>query len=143
VHFRLLDEKRNEPVVQKMVEPDSGRVIESSDIHRAYETDAGDLVVLEADELQSLEPEPSRDIEISRFVPEGEISHQWYDRPYFLGPDGDEAAYFALVEVLRNQAKEGVAEWVMRKKEYVGALRAEGDYLVLITLRRAGEVVPA
>jgi DNA end-binding protein Ku len=38
---------------------------------------------------------------------------------------------------------EGVARWTMRNKEYVGALRAEGDYLMLITLRRAGEVVPA
>src|SRR5690606_25796381 len=54
-----------------------------------------------------------------------------------------ESEYFALVEALEKQNREGVARWVMRKKEYVGALRAEDGYLVLITLRHAGEVVPA
>ena len=68
---------------------------------------------------------------------------QWYDRPYFLGPDGDTDAYFALERALREREAEGVARWVMRGREYVGALRAEGDYLMLITLRHAGEVVPA
>jgi len=44
---------------------------------------------------------------------------------------------------LRNQEKEGLVRWVMRKQPYVGALRAEGDYLVLFTLRHAEEVVSA
>ena len=44
--------------------------------------------------------------------------------------------------VLRERGRLGVARWVMRDKEYVGALRADGGYLLLITLRHAGEVVP-
>jgi DNA end-binding protein Ku len=44
---------------------------------------------------------------------------------------------------LRNKEKEGVARWVMRKQPYVGALRAEGDHLVLFTLRNAEEVLSA
>ncbi|HET7273603.1 MAG TPA: Ku protein [Longimicrobiaceae bacterium] len=143
VHFRLLDSKRKEPVKQKMVEPESGKVVEHSDIQRAYQTDDGEMVILDEDELEELEPTPSRDIEITRFVPPEQITHQWYDRPYYLGPDDSENGYFALVEALRNKEMEGVARWVMRNKEYVGALRVEGDYLMLITLRHAGEVIPA
>jgi DNA end-binding protein Ku len=142
VHFRLLDEKRLEPVKQRMVEPTSGEVVPPEEIRRAYQTEGGELVVLDEDELAGLEPEASREIEIARFVPTEAITHQWYDRPYYLGPDGSEGDYFALQVALRRQAKEGVARWVMRKKEYVGALRAEGDYLMLITLRHAGEVIP-
>ena len=52
-------------------------------------------------------------------------------------------AYFALVEALKNRNREGVAHWVMRNKPYVGALRAEGDYLLLFTLRKAEEVISA
>ena len=48
-----------------------------------------------------------------------------------------------MAEALRKEKKEGVARWVMRKKEYVGALRLEGDHLMLMTLRHAGEVVSA
>lgn len=143
VHFRLLDAKRHEPVKQHMVDRDTGKVIDSADIRRAYETDDGELVILGEEDLAAVVPEPSREIEITRFVAPDEITHQWYDRPYFLGPDEEDGAYFALARALRKRNVEGVAHWTMRNKEYVGALRAEGDYLMLITLRHAGEVVPA
>jgi DNA end-binding protein Ku len=143
VRFRLLHEKDMEPVKQQMVNPETGKVVPYEDVQRAFRTDDGDLVMLDADELAELEPEASRDIEITRFVEPEVITHQWYDRPYFLGPDDDDDAYFALVEALRRQKREGVARWVMRKKEYVGALRPEGDHLMLMTLRHAGEVVEA
>jgi DNA end-binding protein Ku len=143
VHFRLLHEKDMQPVKQQMVHPGTGKVVDSPDIRRAFETEDGDLVMLDDDELAELEPDASRDIEITRFVDDEAITHQWYERPYFLGPDDDAESYFALVEALRKKGRDGIARWVMRKKEYVGALRAHGDYLMLMTLRRAGEVVPA
>ena len=143
VHFRLLDEKRLEPIKQHMVDPDTGKVVDKDDIRRAFLTDEGELVVLDDEELAAAVPEPSREIQVTRFVPPQTITHQWYDRPYYLGPDEQDEAYFALAAALRKRNVEGVAHWTMRSKEYVGALRAEGDYLMLITLRRAGEVVPA
>lgn len=143
VHFRLLDARRREPVKQHMVDPDTGDVVASADIRRAFQTDEGDLVILGEEDLAQAVPEPSREIQVSRFVPPEEITHQWYDRPYFLGPDEQDEAYFALAAALAKRGVEGVAHWTMRNKEYVGALRAEGDYLMLITLRHAGEVVPA
>ncbi|CAN5886276.1 Ku protein [soil metagenome] len=143
VHFRLLHDKDLQPVRQQMVDPVTGKVVENDDVRRAFQTDDGDLVMLDDDELSELEPEASRQIEITRFVEPAAITHQWYDRPYFLGPDGDDDAYFALAAALRKQDREGVARWVMRKKEYVGALRVEGEYLMLMTLRHAGEVVDA
>lgn len=143
VHFRLLHEKDMQPVKQQMVNPDTGDVVDYSDVHRAFQTEDGDLVMLDEDELEELEPEPSREVEVTHFVPPEKITHQWYDRPYFLGPDGDDVPYFTLVEAIRNQDVEGVARWVMRGKEYVGALRVEGEHLMLMTLRHAGEVVPA
>jgi DNA end-binding protein Ku len=143
VRFRLLHEKDMEPVKQQMVHPETGKVVPYEDVQRAFRTDEGDLVMLDADELAELEPEASRDIDVTRFVEPEVITHQWYDRPYLLGPDNDEDAYFALVEALRKQKREGVARWVMRKKDYVGALRLEGEHLMLMTLRHAGEVVEA
>jgi DNA end-binding protein Ku len=143
IHFRLLHEKDMQPVQQQMVHPDTGRVVAYDEIRRAWQTEDGDLVILSDEELAGLEPEPSRDIEITHFVEPDAITHQWYDRPYFLGPDDDGDAYFALVAALRRKGREGVARWVMRKKEYVGALRLAGDHLMLMTLRRSGEVVPA
>jgi len=143
VHFRLLDAKKKTPVSQRMVNPDTGQPVPHEEIRRGWATDDGAFVVLEADELAELEPEPSRGIEVTRFLDPAKINHQWYDRPYFLGPDGDEEAYAALVRALEKEGREGVARWVMRKKEYAGALRVVAGRLMLITLRSAEEVVPA
>jgi DNA end-binding protein Ku len=143
LHFRLLHEKDLVPVKQEMVNPETGDVVGYEDVRRAFPTEDGSLVLLDEDELEELEPEASRDIDITRFVDPDVITHQWYDRPYYLGPDDSESQYFALTEALRSKGKEGVARWVMRNKEYVGALRVEGEYLMLMTLRHAGEVVPA
>ncbi len=143
VRFRLLDRKKKAPVKQKMVDPDSGDEVAADDVKRAFRTDGGEMVILEAEELEELQPEASRDIRIEQFVPAGVITHQWYDRPYYLGPDGDQDLYAAMVEALRSEEREGVARWVMRNRDYAGALRPAGVYLMLITLRNMGEVVPA
>jgi DNA end-binding protein Ku len=143
VHFRLLHAKDMEPVQQQMVNPATGKVVAYDEVRRAYPMEHGDLVILDDDELAELEPEPSRDIEITRFVDTAAVTHQWYDRPYYLGPDDDDTAYFALAAALSRKDRTGIARWTMRGKEYAGALRARGDHLMLMTLRRAGEVVPA
>ena len=142
VHFRLLHETDKQPVKQHMVNPETDEVVEHADVRKGYVDDGGIVVMLDDEELDALKPEPSRDIEITRFVPRTAISHGWYDRPYWLGPDsGGNGSYFALARALEEEEKEGVAKWVMRGKEYVGALVAESGYLMLITLRHAGEVV--
>jgi DNA end-binding protein Ku len=143
VHFRMLDAKRREPVKQHMIDPNSGKVVDAEKIQKAFEGDEGRLVILGQEELEKVLPQPSRDIGVTHFLPPEAISHEWYDRPYYLGPDEEEERYFALVQALRKRKVEGLARWVMRNKEYAGALRVEGDYLMLITLRHAGEVIPA
>lgn len=143
IHFRLLHEKDLVPVEGRMVHPETGDPVPIAETRRGYMTEHGEMVVLDRDELAALEPEPSRDIEILRFVPSSAIDHRWYDRPYYLGPDGDKGAYAALGAALEREDAIGIARWVMRKKEYVGALRSEHGFPMLVTLRHAGEVIDA
>lgn len=143
VHFHILDDKQLMRVKQHMVSPDSGDEVANEEIQKGYEIEPGRFVVVTDEELEALQPKPSRDIEVTEFVSPEAISQQWYERPYYLAPDGDEKTYFALAEALKNRNREGIAHWVMRNKAYVGALRAEGDYLLLVTLRNAEEVISA
>lgn len=143
VHFHILEDKHLTRVKQHMVNPGTEEEVPTAAVRKGYEIEPGKFVLLKDEELEALEPKPSREIEISEFVPPDAISQQWYERPYYLGPDGDEKAYFALAEALNNREREGIARWVMRKKAYVGALRAQDDYLVLFTLRNAQEVISA
>lgn len=143
VHFRLLHARDREPVRQQLVSSATGKPVDRDEVRKAYPVGSGRLVVLEEKDLDELQPEESRDIVIRRFVDPEEIDHRWYERAYYLGPDGDEETYFTAVEALGRRKKEGVARWVMRKKEYVGSLREEEGYLMLIVLRHAEEVVSA
>ena len=143
VRFHILEQKSKMRVKQHMVAPDTGKEVTSEQIQKGFEVEPGTFVILDEAELGRLEPESSRDIEITHFVPPSQIPPEYFDRPYYLGPDGDQAAYFALAEALKNKEREGVVRWVMRKQPYVGAVRAVDDYLMLFTLRHAEEVLSA
>ncbi|MCB9537501.1 MAG: Ku protein [Myxococcales bacterium] len=146
VHFRLLHAADHQPVRQQMVDPQGDQPVEHADIRKGLEIEPGRFVMLDETDLDALEPPPSRDIELLRFVPPGAIDARWYDRAWWLGPDADAAgsaaAYAALVEALEAEDRVGVARWVMRKKRYQGALRVRDRRLVLVQLRHAEEVVP-
>lgn len=143
VRFHVLDDRHLMRVKQHMVDRDTGEEVSNDEVQKGYEVEPGTFVILTDEDLDALKPEPTREIEISEFVPPEQISEQWYERPYYLAPDGDQKNYFALAQALKNREVEGVAHWVMRNKSYVGVLRAEGGYLFLVTLRNAGEVISA
>lgn len=143
VRFHILEQKSKTRVKQHMIEPDSGKEIPNEEIQKGFEVEPGTFVILDEEELAKLEPEASREIEITQFLPPSQIPPEYFDRPYYLGPDGDQAAYFAFAEALKKKEREGVARWVMRKHPYVGAIRSVDDYLMLFTLRNAEEVLSA
>jgi DNA end-binding protein Ku len=141
VHFRLLHAKDRVPVTQRMVDPASGEEVPSDEVRRGLEVEPGVFVVLDPDELEGVQPAASRTIEVTRFVPLDAIDPGWYRRPYWLGPDGEDADYFALARALEESERIGVARWVMRSKRYVGALAGRDGYLALVALAPAEEVV--
>lgn len=144
VHFHLLEKGAMERIKQQLVDPETDAEVAKDQIRKGYQIERGVYVLLSDEELEQAQPEESRNITITRFVPAPHIDQQWYDRPYYLGPEeGSSASYFALAEALERGKREGIGHWVMRKKQYVGALRSEGGYLMLITLKYAEEVLTA
>jgi DNA end-binding protein Ku len=141
VHFRLLHAKDHAPVKQQMVDPETQEPVAPEHIRRAIEVSRGVYVVIKPEEQQALEPKPSRAISVERVVSADRIDERWFDRPYYLGPDGDDGAYFGLARALESNSWIAIAHWVMRKKSYAGALYSSDGYLLLDTLRNTQEVV--
>ena len=141
VHFHLLHAKDLTPVEQRIVRKDNGREVPKEAQRKALPLDDGRAVILEPEELEKLEPPDDRGIELLRFVPREALGDEWLDRPYVLGPDGDDGAYFALAHALEGRDRMGIARWVMRDKRYLGALSVADGYLRLTTLRRAEQVM--
>jgi DNA end-binding protein Ku len=141
VHFRMLHRIDQAPVEQHIVRKDTGKEVPKEDIRKAFAIAGDTAVILEPEELEELTPPESRDIELCRFVSRSVVSDQFFDRPYYLGPDRDSPDYFALAQALERTGMVGIARWVMRKKRYLGALTATQGYLALTTLRRADQVL--
>jgi DNA end-binding protein Ku len=144
LRFHLLEEKTQTRITQKLIDPDTSEEVPREKTQKGYEVERGVYVLLSPEDLQAVEPPKSDEIQITRFVPSSAVGPEWYQRPYYLGPDGkDDAAYFAFAKALKKENRLGIAKWVMRKKRYIGALRSHEGYLMLLTLRFVEEVVSA
>ena len=123
VHFRLLHEKDQVPVKQAMVNPETDDVVSQSEAQYAYVTEDHDWVVLDEEDFDAIEPEASREIDILHFLPAGVIDHRWYLRPYYLGPDGDEASYGALIKALEQTGRVTAAAFTNYERDLHWALK--------------------
>jgi DNA end-binding protein Ku len=141
VHFRLLHAADHAPVKQQMVDPETELPVPAANVKKAVAVDRGVYVLLTDADQAALTPKPSRLISVEQVVAARAVDERWFDRPYYLGPDGDDEGYFALAEALNKRESVAIAHWVLRNKRYVGALHASGGYLLLETLRYAQEMV--
>jgi DNA end-binding protein Ku len=144
VHFHQLDEKSGARVRNKKVSEKTGREVKPDDIKMGFEISKGNYVTFESKELSELRPESTRAIEITDFVDLDEIDPIYYERTYWLAPDGDAAkkAYDLLVAAMDERKRVGIGTVVMRNKEYLTAVRPLERALAMSTMRFADEVVP-
>ncbi len=143
VHFRLLHREDGAPVEQRWFDPEEDEIVPTDQVHRAAVLPDGTLVEVTARDLEEIAPPPRREIEITCFVHESAIEPSYFERPYYLAPDGRTSAHALLTTVLAKKRLAGIARWVMRKKHYLGAVTSDGKYLAVSTLRSAAEVMPA
>lgn len=112
-----------------------------NEIVRGYELDDGSFVPVTDEELDALEPEKSRDIDLREFVPRESLDPLLFRRAYFLVPGGESVkAYRLLVDAMESTDRAGIATFVMRGKEYLIAIIAEKGLLRAETLRFEDEV---
>jgi DNA end-binding protein Ku len=124
------------PLQRRYVCPAEDRFVDREEIVRGYEVERGSFVVVSDEELESLAPEKSREIDLRRFVPREQLSPFYFDRSYFLVPTGDtRKPYRLLAETMERMGRAGVATFVMRSKEYLVAILAENGILRAVTLR--------
>lgn len=113
----------------------------SDDIVRGYEQPDGSFTIVSDEELESLAPRKSRDIDLQRFVKRAEIPPKLLERPYVLAPAGDSTkAYHLLAKTMEQTGRAGIATFVMRGREYLAAIFAEGGVLRAATMRFVDEL---
>ena len=144
VDFDWLDKRSMDPVGYKRINKRTGKEIAKEQIVKGVKQDNGEYVVLSDDEVRDAYPKTTQTIEIESFVPAGDISFVYLEKPYYLEPTNRaEKVYALLREAMSRASLVGIARIVMRNKEHLAALLPAGPALMLGTLRWANEIRPA
>jgi DNA end-binding protein Ku len=143
VRFNQLNGKTGHRIAQKRVDPQTGEEVSYDDIVKGYELTKDRYVLITQEELDALDPERTRTIDIEDFVDLEDIDPVYYDHPYYLVPDkGADKAYGLLMDAMREASKVAIARVVLRSKEQLVAIRpAPGGVLMMETMIFADEVV--
>ena len=142
VHFHQLHDADNARIQQKRVCSKDGEEVEYNHIVKGYDLGGGRYIRIDPDELAALDVEATRTIDIEEFVDLADIDPVYYERSYYLVPDGRaEKAYALLVETMTRTGKVAIGRFVLRTKQYLATLRARDGVLVLATMLFDDEVV--
>jgi DNA end-binding protein Ku len=138
--MRMVDAK-GRPLGRRYYCPKEDKALTDEEIVRGFETTAGKTIVITDEDLESVAPGMTRDIELRAFVPQEQVAALYYQRPYFLAPPGGSTrAYHLLAETMQRTGRVGIGSLVMRGHEYLVAILADNGVLRAQTLRYADEL---
>jgi DNA end-binding protein Ku len=144
VRFHQLDGEDNQRIQQKRVNPRTGEEVPYENLVKGYELAPDRYVVITPEELEGLEPQKTRTIDIEDFVELSEIDPIYYDHPYYLVPDkGAAKAYKLLLDAMKDSEKVAIARVVIRSKENLVAIRPLDGLLTMETMLFSDEVIPS
>jgi DNA end-binding protein Ku len=139
--FHLLRKTDLSPVNYKRVAAVDGKEVPWDDIVKGYEYEKGKYVVLKDEDFKRVDLEATDTIDIMDFVSLSEINPIYFMRPYYMEPQrGGGGAYTLLRDVLARTQKAGIAKVVIRTRQHLAAVKANGDALVLELLHFADEL---
>src|SRR3954447_8757587 len=145
VRFHQLNGETGNRIAQKRTDAVTGDEVPYENLVKGYALTRDQYVIINPDELDALDPEKSRTIDIEDFVDLSEIDPIYYDHPYYLVPDkGAAKAYGLLLNAMQESGRVAIARVVLRSKEQLVAIRPDKDgrLLMMETMIFADEVVP-
>src|SRR6185503_8435764 len=143
VSFRTLHRECGTPIKQKRWCPVHEREVDSDELVKGWEFAKGQYVMIEDSDLESVELQRSRSIELLRFVPLAEVDPIYFDRGYYLAPAADPVGrrpYALLLRALQDTEMAAVGRFVLWGKENLCLVRPLEDSIVLETLYYAEDI---
>ena len=142
VSFHQFQKGTGDRIRYQRINERTGKEVDFSDIVKGADVGDSRYVMIEPEELDAIAPGRSRNLDIHTFVEQSEIDPIYYQKTYYLGPASPETAktYALLRDAMAEANRVAIGSLVMRGKEYLTAIRAEGDVLVLETMFFADEV---
>jgi Ku protein len=125
-----------------MVDEDTGKIVDKDDKGRGYEISKGKYVEIEPDEVKAIQVESTHTLDIDKFVPIDEIDRRYFDRSYYIVPDGKagEEAFAVIRDAMNNKGRVALARIVLTSREHIMAIEPFGKIMLGTILRHDYEV---
>jgi DNA end-binding protein Ku len=141
ISFRQVHAKDGGRIKYQRVCSIDGEEVAYADIAKGYETQDGQMVVLDDDDLSELPASSSREISVEKFVPSDQIDPMWLEKSYYLEPDKAAAKPYALLrEALKEADRVAVVTVSIRTRMTTAVLRVRDDVIVMQTMLWPDEV---
>jgi DNA end-binding protein Ku len=143
LHFRLVHEKDESPIGYQKICKLEDKPVADDEVVKAFELEPGEFVLMEDEDFEAARVEGYKTIEITDFVPYQQIDPIYFARTYYLAPgEGGEKVYGLLVRAMEDTKLAGIAKYVMRDRQYLGALRVREGAITLEQMYFADEIRP-
>jgi len=140
--FDWLDRRDMAPVGYRRINKRTGEPIESENIVKGYQYEAGQYVLLTDEDFRQANPEATQTVDILGFVDLDEIGPEYFVAPYYLEVlRRGEKGYALLRRILRETNRAGIASVVMHSRQHLALLTVRDEWLMLNTMRFADEVL--
>jgi DNA end-binding protein Ku len=142
VRFHQINAKTGHRIRYRKVDEDTGREVEPDDIVKAFEVSKGNYLEITDEDLEAVEIESNRTVEIDRFVPRNEIDELYNIRPYYITPDGKAAfeAFVTIREAIAATKMVAIGRLVLTSREHMVAIEPRGKGMMGTLLRYPYEV---
>ncbi|WP_320194639.1 Ku protein [Agrobacterium rosae] len=141
IAFNTLNRATGNRVKREFIDGETGDPVEREDQVKGYETENGQYIVLEPEEVAAAVPDSDKTLTIESFVPCSDIDTVYFDKPYYLTPDkmGTEA-YVLLRDGMKEAKVAAIARTVLFRRLRTVLIRPHGKGLIASTLNFDYEV---
>jgi DNA end-binding protein Ku len=144
VAFRMIHEPSGKPIKYlKGIETERGfEEVPEEEIIKGYEHAKGQHILIKPEEIDELKLEAKHTIDMARFVDLDQIDSRYFEKPYYLLPDGDSAdeGYVVLRDALAKSKKMAIGQLIMHGREHLVGITAHKMGLMLVILRYQDEL---
>lgn len=134
IGFNMIDRKTKSRIQYKKVAIGSGEEVSQKDIVKGYQYEDNKYILMEDEDFEKIKTKKDKTISIEKFVDIEEIDPLYFDKSFYVVPEGAEKAFVLLLSAMEKEGKVGIAKSVIGSKETLIALRVKNGQMLLNTM---------
>lgn len=145
ISFHMINESTGNRLKREFIDSETEEIVERDQQVKGFETDNGDYIMIDPDEVAAVVPDSDKMLEGEAFIPCGKIDEVYFDKPYYLVPvdEADQDAFTSIRDAMSNTSATAIARTVLFRRMRTVLIRAHGTGMIATTLNYDYEVRPS